>query len=278
MPLPPREGPQYNVGSVLNMRRITAPQGASVAQSGLGPKVAGAGQYRPAAAGAAPPPTTPGPSFRDAILSGQRPTRLDPTGLRPMAPTPMLENRADSRARQQKLLDQLHGLASGNGFANSAAGQALNQQYQAAAAQNMSNAGSARNIGTGALQRQTMENATQLAGEQRADTQMLKAQQMQSAEQMLAQLYAQQRAGDLANEKFFADTTNQRNRLDDNLSNFYLQSGIGGALEDYNIKDETARANLGLDLEAEAMDATKWDRLLQGLGSVAGYAQKAGGV
>jgi hypothetical protein len=161
-----------------------------------------------------------------------------------------------ARARQQALIDQLHGIASGS--IKSPAQQLFEQQVGQAQNQAVGTAASLRDVGPGGQQQIAGQNqGTQLQTEQRA-----------AAEQALAGLYGQQRQGDLGLAQTQAEGLLGNNALNDNYNSAAIARLLGIDLADTDRQQSRARADLGFDVDQQAQQA----RLLQGLAGAGGTA------
>lgn len=179
------------------------------------------------------------------------------------------------RARQQALIDRLHGISTGQ--IKSPAQELFEQQLGQAQNQNVGTSASLRDVGPGGQRQIAAQNAGVIQGQGIEQGNILKLQQQQQAEMALAQLYEQQRQGDMA---FAAGESDQKlgdRQLNDSYANAQLMRLYGTNVA--NTARATSRA--GSDLgEANAAAANSMRLVNDAAGLAAGgfgYLEKAGG-
>lgn len=240
-------------------REIIARQRAG--QPGAVPQVQGVGMDR-----------APSLDYRaPAGAPAQTPNARAPARSDIAAPTSYLDQ---ARARQQMLIDRLHGIASGQ--VKSPAQELFEQQMQQTQNQSAGSSASLRDVGPGGQMQIAQQNDDVLAGQGVEQGAILKQQQMQQAEYALAQLYEQQRQGDLG----LAGINSQNTLANRGLNDLY---GINQAQNTYNAdvrnaqqQADLARAKLGF---SSADSASTGAKALAGVESGAAmfdYLRRAG--
>lgn len=191
------------------------------------------------------------------IKAGRKATNAARPGPNPFAaPTSRLpivgafDYQAQARARQQALIDQLHGIATGK--IKSPAMEQFEQQVVQAQNQSMSNASSLRDVGPGGQRQIAAQNAAAIQGQGIQNSAILQTQQQAVAEQQLVRLYEQQRAGDLSVAESQARGVIGNRGLDDALNTrnfnrlYNFQEAAALRQQDF------ARAVLGFDTGQQA--------------------------
>lgn len=164
-------------------------------------------------------------------------------------PTYDTTNQNQDRNNQNNLIQQLQGLASGD--PNSAAQQQLRGAYQASQAQQNALALSGREGTAGSRGMQaTMNNAASAQG-QAVDSHMLMLQEQAAAQAALAQVYAAQQNGDIADANNAAQTNIRNSAANDAMSQFYGQFGVNGSTGDYQRQADAMLAALGYNLDQQ---------------------------
>lgn len=153
-------------------------------------------------------------------------------------------NSESDRVQQQRVIQELQAQASGN--MNSQAQQQLGQGYQQARAQQSSLGSSIRGQSAGAAQRGIMQGQQGLQRGFAGDQQMLKLQEQQAAQQMMAQLLAQQQGQDVAQAGTMARGANTLSGLNQDMRQFYDQAGLAAALEREQREAERRRAAMNI--------------------------------
>jgi hypothetical protein len=182
-------------------------------------------------------------------------------------------NQNAARQYQDQLLQGLHTLAAGD--SNSAAQQSLRQGYDSARNQASSLATTRRNVGAGAAARGAQRQREGLTAQQSGNSAALMLQQQRAAEQALAQLYAQQRAQDIA----FANQ-NAQNQLGNQALNQQGQQsgaalGLGYDLGQMNQQGQLASAQLGFGLSQQDINQQYMNSLVGAGAGAAGAAATA---
>lgn len=180
-----------------------------------------------------------------------------------------LANQDQSRGWQQQLMQGLQRQAAGD--LNSNAQQALRQGYTDARAGQSALGSATRGAGGAAGLRQGMMGAGNVQRGFAGDQQMLKLQEQQAAQAMLAQMLAQQRSQDSAQAQAMAANSLGNQNLNNAMTQFYLNGGISNDAGAAQIAAERARASLGFDLEGRALQ----QQLLQRYGGAAAGASGA---
>lgn len=174
-----------------------------------------------------------------------------------------------ARAWQTQFMQDLQRQAAGD--PNSRAQQSLAQGYTDARAGQSALGSSMRGVGGAAGLRQGMQGAGNVQRGFAGDSQMLMAQEQQSAQALLAQQLAQQRAQDAQQAQAMAGITTGNTSLDNAMSQFYTSSGINTGVAGLQNAGDRARAMLGFDLESKALQDQLYSKL-------AGSAATAGAV
>ncbi len=167
------------------------------------------------------------------------------------------------RAKQQALIDQLHGIATG--AIKSPAMQAFEQQVTAAQSANMGVSGSLRDVGPGGQAQIAQQNAGKIQGRGIEQGAILQAQQKQAAEQALAQLYQDQRQGDLGQAGINANAQLGNQSLDDLLGMNTDARNLNTSVQNTNRRFNSASNLLGIS--NSGLD--NGDKLAMGVGAAA---------
>lgn len=171
-------------------------------------------------------------------------------------------NQDQARLEQQRVIQALQEQAAGN--YNSQAQRQLQQGFRQAGAQQRALGSSIRGVGGGAGLRGGLTAAADVQRGFAGQREMLKLQEQQAAQAMLAQLLAQQNMQDvdLAGNLASADLNNRR--LNQEMEQFYTQGYLGALGSNYQRNFDAERAKLGLDLEAQAAEARRNTQIAQG--------------
>ncbi len=179
-----------------------------------------------------------------------------------------------ARARQQALIDQLHGIATGR--IKSPAMEQFEQQVQQAQNQSQGTSASLRDVGPGGQMQLAQQNQGNIQAQGIQNGAILQTQQQQQAEQALASLYEQQRNGDLGQADVNAQGTLGNNALNDmyGMNQFGLQYGID--TRNTQQAQDLARAKLGFGSADSQSSENKVGSALGAAGSLFGYLSNAG--
>lgn len=184
-------------------------------------------------------------------------------------------NQDQARNEQAKVIQALQAQAAGN--MNTLGQQQLAQGFQQAGQQQRSLGSSIRGVGGGAGLRAGVTGAADvqrgLAGEQ----QMLKLQEQQAAQAMLAQLMAQQHAQDVGLAGAMAQGDLQGQGLNQEMERFYGSGLTQNILSNYQRESDLARAKLGFDLGARDLADRQRNQLAQMGGAAIGTGIQAFG-
>lgn len=178
-------------------------------------------------------------------------------------------NQDQARLQQQQVIQDLQRAARGD--PNSLAQQQLAQGYGDARSQQSSLGSTMRGQSAGAAMRGISAGQQGIQRGYAGDQQLLQIQEQQAAQAMLAQLLAQQHGQDISQAQGMAQGALGAQGLDDNMRQFYTQSGIGADVAANQIAQERARAKLGFDLESQNLNNILNQRLV-------GMAQGATGT
>lgn len=182
---------------------------------------------------------------------------------------------AQARARQQALIDQLHGIASGK--IKSPAMEQFEQQVVQAQNQSMGNASRLRDVGPGGQAQIAARNAEAIQGQGIQSAALLQTQQQAAAEQQLARLYEQQRAGDLSEADSRSRGILGNRGLDDSLNQQEFGRMYGLEVDSARRSADRARADLGFDVDQQAQNRSTANAAVQGAGTAFGYMSNAMG-
>lgn len=184
-------------------------------------------------------------------------------------------NQDQARAEQARVIQALQAQAAGS--MNTLGQQQLAQGFQQAGQQQRSLGSSIRGAGGGAGLRAGATGAADvqrgLAGEQ----QMLKLQEQQAAQAMLAQLMAQQHAQDVGLAGSMAQGALSGQELNQQMEQFYGSGLTGNMLSNYQRESDLARARLGFDLGARDLADRQRNQMLQMGGAAIGTGIQAFG-
>lgn len=184
-------------------------------------------------------------------------------------------NQNQARNEQAKVIQALQAQAAGN--MDTLGQQQLTQGFQRAGQQQQSLGSSIRGAGGGAGLRAGATGAADvqrgLAGEQ----QMLKLQEQQAAQAMLAQLMAQQHAQDVGLAGSMAQGALSGQELNRQMEQFYGSGLTGNMLSNYQRESDLARARLGFDLGARDLADRQRNQMLQMGGAAIGTGIQAFG-
>lgn len=154
-----------------------------------------------------------------------------------------------ARTQQQQVIQDLQKQAAGD--MNSLAQQQLGSSYGQAQAQQASLGSSMRGQGAGAAMRGIQQGQQGIQRGFAGDQQMLKLQEQQAAQAMLAQMLAQQQQQDIGQAQGMAQGQLGAQGLNQGMQQFYTSGLIGGMLGDYQHDADKGRAALGFDLDAQ---------------------------
>lgn len=184
-------------------------------------------------------------------------------------------NQDQARNEQAKVIQALQAQAAGS--MNTLGQQQLAQGFQQAGQQQRSLGSSIRGTGGGAGLRAGAMGAADvqrgLAGEQ----QMLRLQEQQAAQAMLAQLMAQQHAQDVGLAGAMAQGDLQGQGLNQQMEQFYGSGLTQNILSNYQRESDLARAKLGFDLGARDLADRQRNQLAQMGGAAVGTGIQAFG-
>lgn len=175
----------------------------------------------------------------------------------------------EARKQQELFLQQLHRLSQGD--PNSLAQQALARSTQTAQGQ-LGGALAARgNLGgAGAAMRQAQAGQQAIGAAGVDASGLLMQQERAAAQQALAQALAAQRQQDIGQAGTMADISQRDMALNDALRQFYFGQGIKTNIGLQQIGNESALANLGLNLEFGNLNKQYADMLRGALATGAG--------
>lgn len=188
-------------------------------------------------------------------------------------PGMQLGNQDQARMQQAQVIQALQAQAAGS--KNTLGQQQLQQGFNQAAAQQRSLGSSIRGSGGGAGLRSGFTGAASSQRGLAGQSDMLRLQEQQAAQAMLAQLLAQQQAQDvgLAGSMASGALTNQQ--LNQDMERFYSQGMLGNTVGDYQRAFNYEQALLGQSLQARDAETQFRNRLLEGAGTAAGTAGSA---
>lgn len=183
-------------------------------------------------------------------------------------PGMQLGNQDQSRIQQARVIQALQAQAAGS--KNTLGQQQLQQGFGQAAAQQRSLGSSIRGAGGGAGLRAGAMGAADTQRGFAGQSEMLRLQEQQAAQAMLAQLLAQQHAQDVGLAGSMASGNLANQQLNQDMERFYGQNYFGSIGSNYQREVDAARAQLGLDLEAQSAASARNAQLLQGAGGALG--------
>lgn len=198
-------------------------------------------------------------------------------GWDPRAPRPAIgantSYQDQMRARQQALIDRLHGIATGQ--TKSPAQELFEQQVGQTQNQNLGASASLRDVGPGGQQRVAAMNRDKIQGQGIEQGAILQLQQKQQAEQAMAQLYQQQRQGDINNAGNLSDAELMNRRLDDTRNLSEIERLYGVDVRNTNQQQDVANARLGFGIADDQSYKDKVGAVIQGGAAGFGYLQQA---
>lgn len=195
----------------------------------------------------------------------------------PPKPPPQADtsNQDADRARQQALIAQLHEIASGK--QKTPAEQTLERTYALSQRAAYNTAANTRDIGGGEARRMGQQNSDALGMEASGAQAVLRAQQTQQANELLAGLYSGAGTGD-ANQANFQAAANLTGRdMQDQNTKFNVNGALNSGVADYQYWQELANADLGFGLDQENLNNTIAKRLLEGGAGLAKSASRGYG-
>ena len=184
-------------------------------------------------------------------------------------------NQGQARAEQQRVIQDLQRQAAGD--MNSLAQQQLRQGYGAAQAQQSSLGSTMRGQSAGAAMRGVQQGQQGIQRGFAGDQQMLKLQEQQAAQAMLAQMLGQQQQQDIGQAQGVANATLNDQQLNDAMRQFYMGGAIQQSLGDLQYNSELGRARLGFDLDAQDVRAAQFRNAAQSLATAVGTVSGMGG-
>lgn len=178
---------------------------------------------------------------------------------RPYQQTPYgTHNQDQARLEQQRVIQDLQRQAAGD--MNSQAQGQLRQGYQQAQGQQASLGSTMRGQSAGAAMRGIQQGQQGIQRGFAGDQQMLKLQEQQAAQAMLAQMLEQQRNQDFALSQNITQNTLGQQGLYDQGRDFYLNGMLGTDLAATENQNAIARAQLGFEDKMRDLN----ERLIQG--------------
>lgn len=194
-------------------------------------------------------------------------------------PGMQLGNQDQARQEQARVVQALQAQAAGS--RDTLGQQQLQQGFNQASAQQRSLGSSIRGAGGGAGLRAGAMGAADTQRGFAGQSEMLRLQEQQAAQAMLAQLLAQQHAQDVGLAGSMASGSLANQQLNQDMERFYGQLGNQSMLGDYQRAADYQRAKLGYDLESRDL-ATRQQQQMFGaaaggvgaLTNVAGANQK----
>lgn len=183
-------------------------------------------------------------------------------------PVMQLGNQNQAATEQARVIQALQAQAAGS--RNTLGQQQLQRGFNQAAAQQRSLGSSIRGSGGGAGLRAGAIGAADTQRGLAGQSEVLRLQEQQAAQAMLAQLLAQQHAQDvgLAGSMASGDLANLQ--LNQDMERFYGGGAIGADIYNYQRAFDLARAQAGYDLEARDAEARRNAQLAQAGGTAAG--------
>lgn len=177
-------------------------------------------------------------------------------------------NQDQARAAQMRAIQDLQAQAAGS--LGTQAQQQLAQGYGQAGAQQSSLGSTFRGQNAGAAMRGIQSGQQGVQRGFAGDQQMLKLQEQQAAQAMLAQLLAQQQGQDIGQANAMAQGQLQGDALNQAMRQFYTEGRVGRALGNYQYGSDYSRASLGLDLDAQDIADKRARDFARGTASIAG--------
>lgn len=184
-------------------------------------------------------------------------------------------NQEQARNEQQRVIQELQRQAAGD--LNSLAQQQLRAGYGQAQAQQSSLGSTMRGQSAGAAMRGVQAGQQGIQRGFAGDQQMLKLQEQQAAQTMLAQLLSQQQSQDIAQATGMAHGVNQGNALDESMRQFYAAQGLQGAIGLEQRNREGRLAQLGVNQTYANLAQQSADQLTQAGATLLGGLATAGG-
>lgn len=184
-------------------------------------------------------------------------------------------NQDQARAQQQQVIQDLQRQAMGD--PNSRAQQQLRQGYGAAQAQQASLGSTMRGQSAGAAMRGVQAGQQGIQRGLAGDQQMLQLQEQQAAQQMLAQLLAQQQGQDISQAQGTANAALGGNEMNQAIQQFYSQQGLNAGLNREQTNWDRIVAQYGFDLESQNIAKSLIDQGVQTAGTLAGTAGRVWG-
>jgi hypothetical protein len=184
-------------------------------------------------------------------------------------------NQDQARLEQQRVIQALQAQAAGD--PNSQAQQQLQNSYGQAQSQQSSLGSTMRGQSAGAAQRGIQQGQQQMQRGLPGDQQMLMLQEQQAAQQMLAQILAQQQGQDISQAQGMANTTLGGQQLDEAMKQFYAQQGLNAGIAREQTGWDRLVAGLGYDLETSKLVQDGINKGLQAGAATVGTAAQAWG-
>ena len=191
-------------------------------------------------------------------------------------PGMQLGNQAQARQEQARVIQALQAQAAGS--RNTLGQQQLQQGFNQAAAQQRSLGSSIRGAGGGAGLRAGAMGAADTQRGFAGQSEMLRLQEQQAAQAMLAQLLAQQHAQDVGLAGSMASGSLANQQLNQDMERFYSGEAMRNLAGRYQRGADFEAAMLGQNLEARNLeDRFRGQVLGMGAGGVGTIQQIAGG-
>lgn len=192
----------------------------------------------------------------DSLLGGDNPYwrnfYMQQYGKGPRSPVAFQTGNQDqARLEQQRVIQDLQRSAAGD--MNSQAQQQLAGSYGDARAQQSSLGSTMRGQSAGAAMRGIQQGQGDIQRGFAGDQQMLKLQEQQAAQAMLAQMLAQQQGQDITQAQGMAQGTLGSQGLDDALKQFYLGGALNMDLQGTERDNQVARARMGFQDQMTAL-------------------------
>lgn len=218
--------------------------------------------------------------YKDPVFSNQLTTSSAPWRDVLGAPRgnvwdPLSNLQEQARLEQQRVIQALQQQAAGD--MNSLAQQQLRQGYGAAQAQQSSLGSTMRGQSAGAAMRGVQQGQQSIQRGFAGDQQMLKLQEQQAAQAMLAQMLGQQRQQDTLWQQGLSGLANQRQSADNFYQQFMTGQLYGLDVGERDAALENLRTQLGLDLEARANARGALNNVLNAGATAAGTYFNMGG-
>lgn len=176
-------------------------------------------------------------------------------------------NQDQARAAQMRAIQDLQAQAAGS--LGTQAQQQLAQGYGQAGAQQSSLGSTFRGQNAGAAMRGIQSGQQGVQRGFAGDQQMLKLQEQQAAQAMLAQLLAQQQGQDINQANAMAQGQLQGDAMNQDMRQFYLGGAAQQGIGNYQYGADYLRSMYGLDLASRDLDTENRNRLIgAGAGAV----------